>query len=47
MKSGKLVLGFPKDAPKMAYMAYKAKKFGVPIVHTTSELCYAINSYFA
>jgi len=46
MKSGKLVLGFPEDAPKMNYMAYKAMKYKIPVVHTTKELCSFINSYF-
>lgn len=46
MKSGKVILGFPKDAAKMNYMAFKARKFGIPIVHTTEDLCDMINGYF-
>lgn len=46
MKSGKIVLGFPKDAPKMNYMAYKAMKFKIPLVYDTTALCGMINSYF-
>lgn len=46
MKSGKVVLGFPKDAPKMNYLAYKANKYNVPLVHSTSALCDIIHNYF-
>lgn len=35
--SGKVVLGAPHQAPKMAYLRYYAKKFRVPMAHTLRE----------
>lgn len=37
MKSGKVVLGYPKNAPKMDYLHYKAEKYGVPISYSLSD----------
>jgi len=34
MKSGKVVLGYPKDAVHMNYLRYKAEKYGIPISHS-------------
>lgn len=36
--SGKMLLGFPKDAPKSAYLARLAKRFHVPVFHTLEAL---------
>ena len=46
MKSGKVILGYPEDAAKMNYLAYKAYKYNLTIVHNTKEMCKAINDYF-
>ncbi len=35
--SGKVALGYPKGAPKMAYLAYHAKEQQVPILHSLRE----------
>ena len=35
--SGKVVLGFPKQAPKMKYMHAYAKKLGIPTAHTLEQ----------
>jgi len=35
----KLLLGFPKNAPKMKYMRYYAKKLYIPIFHTLKDIC--------
>jgi hypothetical protein len=37
LKSGKCVLAYPEDAPKMRYLAVKAKWHGIPIAHTMEE----------
>ncbi len=34
VRSGKINLGYPVDAPKMKYLDFLAKKFKVPIKHT-------------
>jgi len=36
-RSGKVVLGYPKEAPKMTYIAYYAKHYGVPIAHSLED----------
>lgn len=36
--TGKMLLGFPKGAPKSAYLARLAKRFHVPVFHTLEEL---------
>lgn len=46
MKSGKCVLGYPKTAPKMNYLFYKAKKYNMPVFHTTKEVCEYVVSVF-
>lgn len=46
MKSGKVILGYPEDAAKMNYLAYKAYKYNLTIVHNTKQMCKAINDYF-
>lgn len=35
--SGKVVLGFPKDAPKMKPFRFWANVLGVPVAHTVGE----------
>jgi len=35
--SGKVTLGFPKDAPKTRYLAHVAKKHDIPVHHTLRE----------
>lgn len=43
-KSGKVVLGFPNDAEKIAYQEYYAKKYNVPMFNKLNEsLDYCIN----
>lgn len=42
MKSGKILLGYPKDAPKMNYLHYKADKYGIPVSHTVPAACQSI-----
>jgi hypothetical protein len=37
MKSGKIVVGFPKDAPKTKYIHEKCKLYGIPVAHTLKE----------
>ena len=37
LDSGKIVLGFPEDAPKMQYLEYRAETLGIPIFHTLEE----------
>ncbi|GMQ95270.1 MAG: hypothetical protein BMS9Abin13_383 [Patescibacteria group bacterium] len=37
VKSGKIILGFPKDAPKMRYLAYVGKKNSIPIFHSLEK----------
>lgn len=37
VKSGKIVLGFPEDAPKMRYLVYLAKKYNASVYHTLEE----------
>jgi len=37
MKSGKVVLGYPQEAPKMRYLHAKADKYGIPVAHTLTE----------
>lgn len=37
MKSGKVVLGFPKEAEHISYLEYKAKKYGIPIANYLIE----------
>jgi len=34
MKSGKVILGYPPDTPKMRYLAHKAKQYRIPIANT-------------
>jgi hypothetical protein len=36
--SGKVVLGYPSDAPKMKYLDWHARKHGVPVLHNLREL---------
>lgn len=36
-KSGKLVLGYPREAPKMHYLNYLAQRYHVPVCHTLEE----------
>lgn len=36
-KSGKIVLGYPLEAPKMRYLHYKAAQVKAPIFHTLKE----------
>jgi hypothetical protein len=33
VQSGKLVLGYPQDAPKMKYLARLAERHGAPVLH--------------
>lgn len=35
--SGKMVLGYPDDAPKMSYMNHYAKKLNIPVNHTLEK----------
>jgi hypothetical protein len=35
--SGKSVLGFPPEAPKMRYLAALAQRHGVPVAHTLEQ----------
>ena len=42
MKSGKVVLGYPKEAVKMNYLHYKANKHGIPVFHTIPATCDSI-----
>lgn len=37
LKSGKIVLGFPKGAPKMSYMKYVAEKYQVSVSNTLED----------
>lgn len=37
VKSGKIVLGYPKEAPKMRYLEYVAKMNDVPISNSLEE----------
>lgn len=37
MKSGKVVLGFPKEAEHISYLAHKAKKYEIPVAHDLVE----------
>lgn len=39
MKSGKIVLGYPKEAEKMRYLHAKAVKFNVPIFDDMNSMC--------
>lgn len=44
MKSGKVVLGYPKGAPKLKYLNHKAEEFGIPVSHTLEgTIAYAIH----
>jgi len=45
MKSGKVILGYPKDAYKMRYLDYKAKKYKVPIENTLEETINSVLNY--
>ena len=36
--SGKLILGYPEDAPKMLYLNSLAQRFNVPVVRSLREL---------
>lgn len=38
MKSGKVILGYPKGTVKINYLDYKARKFGVPVFHETKDV---------
>jgi len=38
MHSGKIVLGYPKDAEKMRYLQVRAQMHGIPVVRTMEEL---------
>ncbi len=38
MKSDKVILGYPKNAEKMAYLHYKATKFGLPVFHEMEDV---------
>lgn len=42
MKSGKVILGYPKEAVKMNYLHYKANKHGIPVFHTVLDTCKAV-----
>lgn len=46
MKSGKCVLGYPTNAPKMNYLDYKARKYAMPVFHTTKDVCDHVVSFF-
>ncbi|MBI4118158.1 MAG: nucleoside 2-deoxyribosyltransferase domain-containing protein [Parcubacteria group bacterium] len=35
--SGKIVLGYPRGAPKMEYVDHVARKYNVPVCHTLGE----------
>lgn len=37
IQSGKLILGFPEAAPKMAYLAKLARRHGAPVFHTLED----------
>ncbi|MDR2934190.1 MAG: nucleoside 2-deoxyribosyltransferase domain-containing protein [Rickettsiales bacterium] len=37
LRSGKIVLGFPPNAEKMRYLAYRAKKYDVPVLETLKD----------
>jgi len=37
VNSGKIVLGFPLDAPKMRYLAHVARIHNVPVYHTLGQ----------
>ncbi len=37
IQSGKLILGFPQDAPKMTYLAKLAKRHGAQVFHTLDD----------
>jgi hypothetical protein len=37
MKSGKVILGYPEGTPKMRYLHYRAREYGIPIFHTLNE----------
>jgi len=39
MKSGKVVLGYPKEASGMRYMAKKAMKYRIPVFDNLDETC--------
>jgi nucleoside 2-deoxyribosyltransferase len=36
-QSGKLVLGFPQDAPKMRYLEKLAERFSTPVFHSIED----------
>lgn len=42
LTSGKIILGYPKDAAKMNYLHYKANKHGIPVFHTIPSTCDSI-----
>src|SRR5271154_4118598 len=37
MRTGKCVLGYPLDAPKMRYLKIKADMYEIPVAHTLSD----------
>ena len=37
IQSGKLILGFPEDAPKMKYLARLAARHGAPVRHSLAD----------
>lgn len=39
--SSKVVLGYPKDAPKMSYMHALAKRYDIPVFHNLDQTVYA------
>lgn len=39
LNSGKIVLGYPVEAPKMNYLHYKAEKYNIPIFNDTKSVC--------
>lgn len=39
LKSGKSILGYPKEAEKMRYLHAKAIKYNIPIFHDMNQMC--------
>jgi len=46
MKSRKVILGFPEDAPKMRYMHKKAIKYHIPVYHDMEETAAGVVEWF-
>ena len=36
-ESGKVVLGYPENTPKMGYLTYCAEKYNIPVSHTLPD----------